>query len=150
LMAVAFALVVSLAFLRPARAETAPTRPPALLAMDSAANLEVRRVQLQAYVDRVAGPHAAPAFDARALCAEFDVFDMLRKPEELWAQVSRVPRQNLVESLFDMVRSCGYSEGASRRSGYLLDFLYWNRLADTTGYEVADVLLLRDVLYEIF
>ena len=135
----------------PARASEPAAPPRTYLAMDSADHLQVRLQQLIGYVDTVAGPSAPLAFrDRDAFCASFDVFDMLRKTDELWPQVTRIPRTSLVAALLNMVRACGYSEGSTRRSGYIIDFLYWNRLADTTGYEVADVLMIRNVLYEMF
>ncbi|HSO36422.1 MAG TPA: hypothetical protein VLT33_28045 [Labilithrix sp.] len=140
----------------PAQAEgqaavNVPARAPSYLPMDSAANLQARFVQLSAYVDSLAGAPAPFALrDRDAYCAEFAVFDMLRKTDELWPSVARLPRKTLVASMANMIRACGYSEGATRRSGYLLDYLYWNRLADTTGYEVADALVVRDVFYELF
>jgi len=135
----------------PPAAATSPARPPSYLPMDSAANLHARFAQLSSYVDSMAGAASPFALrDRDAYCAEFAVFDMLRQTDELWPSVKRIPRTSLLQAMANMVRACGYSEGATRRSGYLLDFLYWNRLADTTGYEVADVLIARDSFYELF
>lgn len=134
-------------------AVTSPAKPPSYLPMDSAANLQTRFGQLSSYVDSMAGAALGAPFalrDKDAYCTEFAVFDMLRKTDELWPLVKQIPRTSLLQAMANMIRACGYSEGATRRSGYLLDYLYWNRLADTTGYEVADVLLARNVFYELF
>jgi hypothetical protein len=135
----------------PTTAGATGAQPRTYIAMDSSDHLQARYAQLVTYVDTLAGPAAPFALrDREAFCAEFDVFDMLRRTDGLWPSVARLPRGELVAALLNMVRACAYSEGATRRSGYLLDYLYWNRLADTTGYEVADVLMIRNVLYELF
>ncbi len=149
--AVALALASGAARAQAPAAMTSPARPPSYLPMDSAANLQIRFVQLSSYVDSMAGAPAPFALrDRDAYCAEFAVFDMLRKTDELWPSVKQLPRTSLLQAMANMIRACGYSEGATRRSGYLIDYLYWNRLADTTGYEVADVLVVRDTFYELF
>jgi len=115
-------------------------------------DLAMRLAQLEAYVDQLAQGVGAtfPLQDLRAFCTPFRDLEMPQMTDPLWRELSRIPRRQLIAQLARFVRACEYSRGAGNRAGFLLDYLYWNRLADTTGYEVAQVLVVRDVFYEIY
>ena len=125
---------------------------PRYMPQSTSQDLSMRLAQLEAWVDRVAGtvPSTFPLKDPRAFCTPFRDLEMPKMTAPLWSELSAIPRRQLIGQLARFVRFCEYSRGAGNRAGFLLDYLYWNRLADTTGYEVAQVLLARDVFYEIY
>ena len=70
--------------------------------------------------------------------------------ETLWA-ASR-PRKHgtrprFVSELVTLVEHCEYSRGALYRAAFMLEYMYWNRMLDRVGMEVAQALRYRDHFY---
>jgi hypothetical protein len=125
---------------------------PAYLAPNSRTNLEVRLGQLRSYVDLLSQTSKLDIklSDPDAFCRPFANFDIQRTTHKLWGELSRIPRRELIAHFARYVARCGYSAGAGKRAGFFIDLLYWNRLEDTLGYTTTDVLLARDVFYEVY
>jgi hypothetical protein len=128
--------------------------------------MEARRNQLIAYNDSLAkgisehheilniaqDGHGGPG----VYCLDADP----EKAPELWSRVGPAVEKSLsgkkgrydglIPGLAAINRACHHSDAAYRNSAFLIDYLYWNRMADLTGYEVADTLMFRDVFYEIY
>ncbi len=148
-------------FLAPTSARAAEARPaspnadavvPAYLPQNSPENLTARLQQLQSFVSTVARtvPATYRLADPKLFCSRFVDFDMQRFTHSLWGELVRVPRRELLAQFARFVEDCGFSLDAAKRAGFVLDYLYWNRLADTLGYEVSQVLEVRDAFYEIY
>lgn len=54
-----------------------------------------------------------------------------------------------IPELITLVEHCNYSRGSLYRAAFLLEYMYWNRMLDRTGMEVADALKYRDHFYEL-
>jgi len=48
----------------------------------------------------------------------------------------------------ELSQACGSSPESFRNAAFAIDWMYWNRQADTLGVEVADALDIRDFFYE--
>lgn len=93
-------------------------------------------------------PHSWSPENPHAFCTPFLDFDMQRTAHGWWRELERVPRGRLLESLVGHVVRCGFTKGATKRAGFLIDYLYWNELAGTLGHELGAALTVRDALYE--
>ncbi|MEC9443103.1 MAG: hypothetical protein VYE40_18555 [Myxococcota bacterium] len=58
-------------------------------------------------------------------------------------------RPLFIPELITLVEHCNYSRGSLYRAAFLLEYMYWNRMIDRTGMEVADALKYRDHFYEL-
>ncbi len=125
---------------------------PAYLARTTPGRLAVRQRQLEDFVSAVARtvPRTHHLRDPGLFCDRFHDFDMQRFTYSLWGELLAIPRRELLGQFARFVEACGFSPDAAKRAGFVIDYLYWNRLADTTGYEVAEVLEVRDAFYELY
>jgi hypothetical protein len=122
------------------------------LPMDSPEAIHVRKEQLTAYLTQRAA-NADANFHIKntgVFCGPFDFYDAASLPRPTWLMLSEMPRAKTVETLSRLVLDCGKEQNGAFRAAWALDFLYFNRLADTTGYSVADVLAFRNALNEYY
>jgi len=111
-----------------------------------------RLTDLEAWIHDYARQHKGPQLvrDPTKFCAPFTDWDMQGTIASLWGELSNADRRDLFPGLASLVESCGYSQGSAKRAGFAIDYMYWNRVADTTGNEVADALLIRDIFHEVY
>lgn len=91
--------------------------------------------------------------DLKGFCDKFSASEAMGIWKHVDAAARRhLPRgrESLIEGLAALVKKCGNGGQAALRAAFLLDYLYWNRLADLTGLEVADALAARDRFYELY
>jgi hypothetical protein len=144
----AFAVVVVVMVCARASADSV-TKP---AAPGDAPVFDTRLTDLKAWVHGYAQRRegSLPFKDPTQFCTPFSDWDMQGKASALWGELAKTDRYDLLPQLAGLVELCRYSPGAAKRAGFVIDYLYWNRLADTTGYEVADALMIRDVFREIY
>ncbi len=125
---------------------------PSYVATSDVPTFQDRLVRLEAWVHDYAlheqGP--APLAVPAKFCGAFSDWDMQGTITALWGELAQGDRHQLFPHLAGLVERCGYSQGAAKRAGFVIDYLYWNQLADTTGYEVSDALRVRDIFHEIY
>jgi hypothetical protein len=122
------------------------------LPMDSPEALHMRADQLRKYLGERAAK-ADPKFRLEkmaAFCGPFTFYDAASLPRPMWLALDQMPRDHSIETLSRLVLDCGNEHNGAFRAAWALDFLYFNRIADTTGYSVADVLSFRNALNELY
>lgn len=101
--------------------------------------------------------------DELDFCSNFDQTDILASThfislsiptfKTLWAaSLERGPhgaRPTFVPELVEHVERCDYTRGALYRAAFMLEYMYWNRMLDRVGMEVAEALRYRDYFYNL-
>jgi hypothetical protein len=131
-----------------ARAYAAPTYVPLTDLPTFQARLSKLETWVHDYARHERGP--SPLAEPAKFCGAFSDWDMQGTITAMWDELSPGPRSQLLPHLAGLVVRCGCSQGAAKRAGFIIDYMYWNQLADTTGYEVADALTVRDIFHEIY
>ena len=131
------------------------------LPMNRTSALEIRVAQLQGYLAQIARP-VPPNVRINNMgnfCGAFTFYDAASLPRPTWLTLTEIPRDRSVETFARLALDCqqdfvhdngDQGENGAFRAAWALDFLYFNRLADTTGHSVADVLAFRDGLNELY
>ncbi len=116
-----------------------------------------RKKQLEEYFDRLGASVPGSNGFVREALKFFCGPGTAEDATEEWPVLKRLAKKHLrggmaslIPAMATTAKACGYTPRSIWRAGFVLDYLYWNRIVDLTGHEVADTLTLRDAFYEHF